>query len=1608
MPQTRRAAAANQSRLPAPTTTTPPRRKRRASFRSSHQGQRDLFRRRADFDRIASHYVTVLKDFPSTYPVSSATNSGVGASEPSQEDLSLTGEWALSIADEPDERLSSLLRALLRKLQSISNLTEANEEHENQDKALFFPDKDENVHSMADVLATERFISHDEDHIRLFTSCCLAELLRICAPDPPMSQRKLNQVCALFIEQLAVLSSPNDPMEAFRFPLLEQLATVKTFVIFCDDRDIVCDIFACFYAVCRSHQPEKVHQYFADILISLVDEMENFDTEALDAMLAPLVPILRYSKSAVALAEAVLCGSSTVIQVPLCNVLNASIRGLRRTQGLDTPDNPEHSRRKSPARRPRQDKSALEDTTMTEHHLHISDLIVAINRVAPDILIYVIPNLESPLRSSDDAVRLASVHLLACLFTSRGDVVDSYPSLFAEFLTRQRDVNTEIRAEVCSVLGNLIVSHPKHAQSLDQMLQDRAIDRDENVRLSAVRTIGKCVDHASEDLLKLLATRVRDKRIAVRREALGQLSEVYRAAERFSMSSKENIEDGMKDESGYDSLDLNRSNSEESEKSRSRKGIVVEEHDPMEVRMHRLCWLPNTLLQSYSALKGAADHVTARMIESIIFDIIPRLSDDDEEKNKSGFRRFAIFLSQLSESALSQLTSLFCDRWNLRRKLLALAQHRLSKRITTPTPSGKDGNGEPFTTMKTFSRRTETEAQKISRNLKHSNVEEARNLAKSLGVAIDGTSNMSDDVQALCSMLATAVDLKIYDKIVKALDCSSSHSECKEAYQDVISRLGSKSRIALFVQEHLFPRCFPGLLSSLYFTTACHATVEQCRVVRSSEFDLDHEQDHMFSNRIFPGMLRFLNIASKHVNETVSANIETVRLLINIKLEGANSSADVILSGLKMICHLPGECREHVSSDELQKKLESLMFEKRFMRIDRGAVLAKWAARVSIFLAGSHSGKSLALATLAKRLATELDSFTGDVEEIIAPISALAQLAKHSPESCKGVALESFDFTKALLSGSFNTKISGFFEEDTFQDSKSPGRKRRKPRNTCAYPMFGVGTETLSSLVTDLRMLCLTEVVQRSIKLLIYSLELVDCDELSTVVEVLLKVESAKENDIFKVSREICSDSDDDETYSHSAEQESASAMRAICRLCASRGMLFLSRHPKFFREITPDVVCSTVSLAWDDYPDVRLSFARTISNCVLKKRLPFRWVVFLPLMGSGADRNELSQIRALLSVIFRQRRRLFEKARRERKQSSIQLLPESCIPELIWMLVHLPGIEADQARGYPNSEKCIQILLDSLLEWNEYTAILNEYIECLSIAHDSSEREDFEFGENSKRMMALGRIAGDHFRRKHAGRKWNLVEHSGRISLPKDMFRIIDRKTETSGVMRPSLLDVARQYDKGKLTGSTGVLEKDTKEKEKASGLFSAPEECNLQGGTMSIDCKKDTFGEITAYTEESCGEIEKVGSSKKSGDGKRRRAIERSEKGSQEKAGGAIPNSEMTRQERGQSRSNQEKSANSKSRKSSDQGTIGNRGRASYTAVKSGVVEQDSVIEGDWFSETRRSRRKKRDVGAVSKNERGSLTRAQKRSKQVLASSSAVQTPSKPQLRRSARNKK
>ena len=139
-------------------------------------------------------------------------------------------------------------------------------------------------------LISTSLLLHKDRGVKAYTACCLADLLRLYAPDAPYNQNELRDIFQFFFRQLSTgLKGTDSAYYNEYFHLLESLSTVKSVVLVCDlpnSDELMVDIFRDFFGLVRRDLAKKIELFMADILIALIDECQSLPSDVLDIIMA--------------------------------------------------------------------------------------------------------------------------------------------------------------------------------------------------------------------------------------------------------------------------------------------------------------------------------------------------------------------------------------------------------------------------------------------------------------------------------------------------------------------------------------------------------------------------------------------------------------------------------------------------------------------------------------------------------------------------------------------------------------------------------------------------------------------------------------------------------------------------------------------------------------------------------------------------------------------------------------------------------------------------------------------------------------------------------------------------------------------------------------------------------------------------------------------------------------------------------------------------------------------------------------------------------------------------------------------------------------------------
>ncbi|KAH1008037.1 sister chromatid cohesion protein PDS5 homolog B-B [Dendroctonus ponderosae] len=358
-------------------------------------------------------------------------------------------------------------------------------------------------------LAEEQFLSHPSRDVQLLIACCIADVLRVYAPDAPYQDPEQVKTIFLFlINQLSGLKDPKDPAFKRYFYLLENLAYVKSFNMCFDLQDcqeIFCALFDLMFKIVNDEHSGRVKSFMLDVLCPLITESDMVGNDLLDIILLNIVePNKTQHKNAYLLAKELIIKTSETLEPYIQAFFNQVLILGKEDQNLQISSK-------------------------------VYDLIYELNHICPQILVSVLPQLECKLKSAQDGERLSAVALLAKMFSEKdSELPRRHGPLWRAFLGRFNDISVAIRTKCVQYSMHFLLNHPDLRKDITETLKMRQHDSDEHVRYQVVMAIVTTAKNDfqvvsdSEDLLEFVKERTLDKKFKIRKEAMAGLALIYK------------------------------------------------------------------------------------------------------------------------------------------------------------------------------------------------------------------------------------------------------------------------------------------------------------------------------------------------------------------------------------------------------------------------------------------------------------------------------------------------------------------------------------------------------------------------------------------------------------------------------------------------------------------------------------------------------------------------------------------------------------------------------------------------------------------------------------------------------------------------------------------------------------------------------------------------------------------------------------------------------------------------------------------------------------------------------------------------------------------------
>ncbi|PWY99706.1 ARM repeat-containing protein [Testicularia cyperi] len=465
---------------------------------------------------------------------------------------------------------------------------------------------------VCDELVSAELMLHKDKAVKANVACCLADMLRLFAPNAPFNPAQLRDIFQFFLHQLTLsnagLSKPAGPQYPEYFYLLESLSNVKSIVLVCDlsnADDMMTDYFKGFLDLARPDMSKNVEICMADMLVQLIDECVSLPSDVLELLLANFTTkAIKHNPAAHRLAVEVCSNTKDRLQKYVAQYFNEVI-----TSAVAEDDQDERI-------------NALQ----TAH-----SLILQINRVVPSLLLNVIPQLEEELRAEDVQLRILATKVLGQMFAEKstnaaesGDLARRYAGTWRAWLGRANDKSSSLRVVWAEATKPLLVQHPELKSDLSPILSQKLLEPDERVRAAMAKTLGlldyeTALHHLDKSVLQTLADRCKDKRTLVRKEALESVGKL------FDMAYSE-----------------------------------IENHDPAAIQ--QFAWIPQEVFKCLYAGSTDMQQLVAETVEK---HILPLPANPEEDEAAAWTNRLLVVMKYMepeATKAMFRLTNLIYAR----------------------------------------------------------------------------------------------------------------------------------------------------------------------------------------------------------------------------------------------------------------------------------------------------------------------------------------------------------------------------------------------------------------------------------------------------------------------------------------------------------------------------------------------------------------------------------------------------------------------------------------------------------------------------------------------------------------------------------------------------------------------------------------------------------------------------------------------------------------------------------------------------------------------------------------------------------------------------------
>lgn len=335
-------------------------------------------------------------------------------------------------------------------------------------------------------LVNKKLLSHTNVGVQIYTCSCIADILRLNAPDAPYTADQLSDIFKAFNRQFKRLSDKTNSHFQQHCYLLKRLVEAKSTVLITDVPDsqtLIESLFDTFYALTQSDFPSELENLISDILSEVLSEAETVPHNVVKLILNKFLvhdtklvnghissPAFNFS---LAICENNIDRMSRLVAQYFSEILYESSTAY--TQ---------------------EDEPSRKSTSTMQNLKMIHRLCVQLWRFIPQILTSVIALIDDELNADDEKIRILATEtigeMLGCRDARANFFVVNHDA-WINWLKKTSDISPEVRAAWMKKIAPIVCSNAYTTSEVNAAfsacLKKCLLDTDEKVRTAAVSSL---------------------------------------------------------------------------------------------------------------------------------------------------------------------------------------------------------------------------------------------------------------------------------------------------------------------------------------------------------------------------------------------------------------------------------------------------------------------------------------------------------------------------------------------------------------------------------------------------------------------------------------------------------------------------------------------------------------------------------------------------------------------------------------------------------------------------------------------------------------------------------------------------------------------------------------------------------------------------------------------------------------------------------------------------------------------------------------------------------------------------------------------------------------